>query len=222
MQEVRRETAVERVAASIRSEILGGVRAPGSAIREEQVADDLAVSRHTVRSAIGELRVEGLVETQRFRGARVVRFDFAQASDLQLVRTALEAEAVRILCERHGQAPWPPAVLDAAAGAVDALEATSSSDVVAVQSAHSRIHHAIVDAAGSPRLSRLHAQLSTEVQLLLSADRRQYSVAELVGQHRAYLASLPEQGPEAVRGHMQASLSRLYGDEAGADEPGGS
>ncbi|MCD5345265.1 GntR family transcriptional regulator [Agromyces sp. S2-1-8] len=115
------DTAVERVADAIRSEILSGAIALGSPLREEAQAERHGVSRHTVRSAFQRLVAERLAEAQPYRGVRVVSFDRDEIRALQQLRAALEGEAVRIIAERYGDT-WPDELL---APAVDVLERLS-------------------------------------------------------------------------------------------------
>src|SRR5687768_12437336 len=63
------ESAVEFVAQRLRDGILYGRYAPGQRLIEAEATADHAVSRHTLRAALGRLAAEGLVETTPNRGA---------------------------------------------------------------------------------------------------------------------------------------------------------
>ena len=99
-------TTVDRVAGLIRAEILTGVLAPDTPLREEAAAEQFGISRHTVRAAFQRLVAERLAVAEAYRGVRVASFDRAHVIALQQLRAALEVEAVRIAGERHGEA-WP-------------------------------------------------------------------------------------------------------------------
>ena len=60
-----------------------------------------AVSRHTLRAALRELAVEGLVRIEPNRGASVARLDEADIRGLYELRAALELEAAHLALERH-------------------------------------------------------------------------------------------------------------------------
>ncbi|WP_233437828.1 GntR family transcriptional regulator [Agromyces laixinhei] len=115
-------TAVDRVAASLRAEILSGALAPGAPLREEAGAERYAVSRHTVRAAFQRLVAERLIVAEAYRGVRVASFGRDEVIALQQLRAALEVEAVRIAGERYGDA-WPDDVLAPARSALDRLDA---------------------------------------------------------------------------------------------------
>lgn len=115
-------TAVERVTAALRDEILSGALAPGSPLREESAAERFDVSRHTVRAAFQRLVAERLAEAVAYRGVRVTSFDRAQVVALQQLRAALESEAVRIASDRFGGRRWPASASQGAEAALARLE----------------------------------------------------------------------------------------------------
>ncbi|WP_282847959.1 GntR family transcriptional regulator [Microbacterium oxydans] len=60
----------DQVAASVRSDILAGVLAPGDRLpAARDVAEALDINQHTVLHAYQQLRDEGLVDLRRGRGA---------------------------------------------------------------------------------------------------------------------------------------------------------
>ena len=93
----------ERVAGSLRDEIVQGVLEPGERIKQDAVAQRLQVSRLPVREALRELESEGLVSIERDVGARVTPLERGNLLEIFLVREALEpalvAAAVRKIDE---------------------------------------------------------------------------------------------------------------------------
>ena len=214
-------TAVERVAASVRTEILSGSLAPGTPLREESAALDYGVSRHTVRAAFQRLVAERLAVAEPYRGVRVVSFDRDEVIALQQLRAALEVEAVRIAGERFGDA-WPDAALAPARDALARMAALGGPGATAgdpsvaaageapvdwleVERLHAEFHHAVVVASGSPRIIDAHAALGTERLLFVLHIRPHYGLDALVAEHRALLEELPTRGPAAVREIGRAS-----------------
>ena len=65
------DAASERVAEHLRVAILAGEFEPGERLLQEVIAERLGASRMPVREALRMLEVEGLVENQANRGARV-------------------------------------------------------------------------------------------------------------------------------------------------------
>jgi DNA-binding GntR family transcriptional regulator len=162
-------TAVERVAASVRTDILSGVLAPGTPLREESAAVEYAVSRHTIRAAFQRLVAERLAVAEPYRGVRVTSFDRDEIVALQQLRAALEVEAVRIAGERFGDA-WPQAVLAPAHDALERMaalvadaegDASNADSDAGADAADAGTGHG-ADAAGSDadwlEVERLHAE----------------------------------------------------------------
>lgn len=201
-------TSAARLADDLRRRILTGDLRPGEPLREEQLAADTGLSRHTVRTALAALGAERLVVAEPYRGARVTDFTLEDVIALQQLRAALEGEAVRLVRERHGDA-WPASVTDPIQAAIERLERVDEADWPSVAAAHAGVHRAVVAAAGNPRFDEAYARLDSELLLLLVHLRPQYSRAGLVAQHRAHLEDIRAVGEPAVRDHLAASTRLL-------------
>ncbi len=212
-------TAVHRITAALREDILSG-RAPlGTPLREEQLAARFGASRHTVRTALAHLAGTGLVNMEPFRGVRVTSFDDEEAAALQDLRRALESEAADILFRRHQGRRWPEAVRAPVEAAVERLgDAEAAGNDLDVLRAHAAVHLALVAAAGSPRITRAHEQLSDELDLLLLHARPRYGPGELVAQHRALLEEVQREGAAPIRSHLADTLERLFQHRAPTTE----
>lgn len=197
------------LAQTLRGSILSGEIEPGAPLREEDLAARFDLSRHTVRSALAALAAERLVTIAPYRGARVASLDDAALVALQDLRGALETEAVRQLTHRYGPR-WPEAVTDPVRAAIDELAvAEASGDWLATTRAHAAVHRSIVDAAGSPRIAEAHAQLESEILLLLTHVRPEYPAGSLAREHAEYLAEVQDAGGDAVRAHLQHSVELI-------------
>ncbi|WP_243648478.1 GntR family transcriptional regulator [Agromyces fucosus] len=213
-------TTVDRVAGLVRAEILSGVLAPDTPLREEAAAEQFGVSRHTVRAAFQRLVSERLAVAEAYRGVRVASFDRAHVIALQQYRAALEVEAVRIAGERHGE-EWPGEVLAPARATLDALDRLADTDAdvdagggidwLEVERLHAEFHHAVVAASMSPRIIEAHAALGSELLLFLLHVRPHYTLDTLIEEHRALLDELPTRGGDAVREHLEHSTRLLTG-----------
>ena len=212
-------TTVDRVAGLIRAEILSGVLAPDTPLREEAASEQFGVSRHTVRAAFQRLVAERLAVAEAYRGVRVASFDRAHVIALQQLRAALEVEAVRIAGERHGEV-WPDEVLAPARATLDALDRLADGDPddagegidwLEVERLHAEFHQAIVAASASPRIIEAHAALGSELLLFLLHVRPHYTLDALIEEHRALLDELPTRGGDAVREHLEHSTKLLIG-----------
>ncbi|NUR57878.1 MAG: GntR family transcriptional regulator [Catenulispora sp.] len=205
----RPPTAQQFVLAEVRRAITSGELKPGSAIRQEALAERLEVSRVPLREALKTLEGEGLVSYRAHRGYRVAELSMADLREVYRLREILEAEAVRAAM------PLDDAVfaeLEAAQALVE--QAAERGAVEEMARANRRFHFALYEAAGMPRLLRIIGTLwdSTDAYRSLyyaGADNRRHVLAE----HRAALAALRAGDAEgAVRWfdrHRSAAVETL-------------
>ncbi len=229
-------TAVSIVAAELREQILDAVLAPGSALREEALTEQFGVNRHTVRAALQQLAAQRLVDFVPYRGARVRAFSDDDIRALMEYRTALEAEAVRLLQARTaipdaaagtpdvaagtpGAVVEIPAAVHAANDELRAICAAHPDDHRAIERAHARLHHALVASAGSPRLTEAHAGLESELLLFLNQLRPLLPAPEMAEQHDRLLQSIRTRGDTAIREHLAHSAAQLTALHAAAPAP---
>src|SRR5215207_9643131 len=91
--------------ASLHGAIVSGELSPGERLIEEELAEQLGLSRGAVRGAILRLGHEGLVVRERNRGARVRRFTLDEALEslaagyAALRRTKTEARELRSIVD---------------------------------------------------------------------------------------------------------------------------
>ena len=75
----------------LRSDILDGTFSPGERLPEIALAERYTVGRGSIRSALIELRSEGLVEIEPNRGAMVRRIGLDEAIEIAEARRSLES-----------------------------------------------------------------------------------------------------------------------------------
>lgn len=91
-----RHTAVSVVRAELREWILSGRLAPGTWLRQADLAQALSVSRMPVREALTLLGEEGLVEVLPHRGARIPPLTLEELEEIYAARMGLEGLAARL------------------------------------------------------------------------------------------------------------------------------
>jgi DNA-binding GntR family transcriptional regulator len=96
----RPPTLVEAAAESIREAIFRGDFHPGQPLRENELSQNLNISRGTVREALRLLKNEnGLVESIPYRGTYVAKLTPVKVKEIYTLRALLESYAVRIAIE---------------------------------------------------------------------------------------------------------------------------
>ncbi len=95
MSAVSENVASHRIADALRTEILGGSLAPGTRIRQEDLADRFGASRIPVREAIRMLHADGLVTVVSNSGAWVSRLTLEECVEAYAIRERLEPLLLR-------------------------------------------------------------------------------------------------------------------------------
>ncbi len=177
-----RVTLSGQIASRMRDAVLSGAFAPGAQMNEADLAARFCVSRGPVREAMQRLIQEGLLVAQPHRGVFVADLTEADLADIFFVREAVEGAALR----RVLAAPDRSAVerhLMAEVGGMAA--AVGDADWARAAQADFAFHRTLVEAAGSPRLSRLYDTIQAETKLCLHLLMAGYrSSAEMVEEHR--------------------------------------
>jgi DNA-binding GntR family transcriptional regulator len=210
---VRPPTAQQFVLSELRRAITAGRLRPGTAIRQDAVAEELGVSRVPLREALKTLQGEGLVSYQAHRGYFVESLSLDDLREAYRIRQLLEEEAVRRAAARLTDADLDQ--LDAAERDVE--RAGAAGDVLEMAAANRRFHMAIFELAGMPRLIRLIRSLWDATDAYRSmyygeGDNRE----RVVDEHNAVLAALRGRDVDAAvrildahRDHAVAALEVL-------------
>lgn len=83
-----------RIADHLRSAILSGELAPGTRLRQEELAERLGSSRIPVREALRMVEADGLVTIKSYSGARVAKLDYDEFNTAYLIRERVEPLAL--------------------------------------------------------------------------------------------------------------------------------
>ena len=136
---------VEEVYRVLLDAISDGSLAPGTRLTQEEIAEQLSVSRSPVLQALRLLKKDGLVQDAPGRGLLVAPLDPQGIGKLYEVRGALDALAARLAAQRGARIP--PALI--AAG----RRASRGKDVKAMIDADVEFHHALYEASGNPLIA---------------------------------------------------------------------
>ena len=161
----------------IREAIVEGRYAPGQRLVEQRLAGDLVLSRTPVREALLRLEAEGLVVSEKHRGAIVRPVTTQEVEDLYALRTRLESLAAECAARRRTASDVTElheAVLAFEQAIPDAVAAGETSDLGGTREltrANGRFHDGVLAAARSDRLTRVLAG-SVDVPLVFQSLRR--------------------------------------------------
>jgi DNA-binding GntR family transcriptional regulator len=197
------------IADRLRAEILNDAFPTDAPLSEVDLARQLKVSRGPIREAMQRLIQEGLLRAERNRGVFVVELDHDDARDVYLARGAIERTAAAIVTQRASEG-----ALGALQEVVDRLSDSGNSGWTDVITLDLAFHQALVDAAGSPRLTRMFRTLLAETRLCLIRLEPFYDgKSDVVAEHRSILDAIRSGNLRTVdrllRLHMDASAARL-------------
>lgn len=197
------------IADRLRSQILEGAFPANAQLSEVDLAQQLQVSRGPIREAMQRLIQEGLLRAERNRGVFVVELGQDDARDVYLARGAIERTAAAIVTRQAAEGALIPLQ-----EIVNSLAASIGGDWTDTIAHDLAFHQTLVEAAGSPRLSRMFRTLIAETQLCLTRLEPFYGGgSDVVGEHQAILDAMQEGNAETVdrlvRLHMDAAAARL-------------
>ena len=184
---------VERVYRTLGDAITDGSLAPGQRITQEEIAQQLAVSRQPVLQALRLLKRDGLVQDAPGRGLLVAALDAEWIRHMYEVRGALDALAARLAARRRFRID--PALLEAGRAAA------RGDNVAAMIEADLAFHVALYRAAGNPLIEE-SAQLHwRHLKRVMGAVLQQQGQREQVwDEHEAIAAAIAAgRGTEAAR-----------------------
>lgn len=191
---------------SIRESILRGQVAPGSHLKEEDLAAQLAVSRSPIRDALRRLAGEGLVRIERDRGTYVSQFAADEIDEIFQLRAALEGYgAARAV--KHIKAADIDA-LYGLAGEMEALEKRKRPDLDRFTLLNNQFHQRILAAARSSRLAAMVGPL-IDVPIVMLKEHNWHgkvNIAQSNAQHREIIAALTARDPIWARTRMHAHI----------------
>jgi DNA-binding GntR family transcriptional regulator len=137
---------VERVYDTLTDAISDGSLAPGQRLTQEDIAQQLAVSRQPVLQALRLLKRDGFVQDAPGRGVLVAPLDAAWTRNVYQVRGALDALAARLAAARRYRIE--PALLERGRASA------RGEDVKAMIDADLAFHAALYAAAGNPLIEQ--------------------------------------------------------------------
>ena len=182
---------------ALRNAILEGQLPPGERLIELQLTEVYRVSRAAVRSAIGELVKERLVDHEANKGATVRRVGIDEAIQITEVRALLES--LIAACAAVNATPYDKGELSAIIVAMRTAVATDR--VVDYSELNSVLHRRLREMGGHHVAGDLVARLRNQAV-----------------QHNYRLALIPGRASESLRQHEAIVNAVVAGDASAAEQ----
>lgn len=203
---------VEQVHQAILSEIAGGRMLPGTRIIQEQIAQELGVSRQPVQQALVLLRKQGVLQDAPGRGLIVAPLDIELIRHMYDVRAALEGLAFRKAAEQGAER----ARTEGAEFIRRGREAMLGGSISELVSADIAFHNFIYELSGNPLIGPameghwIHTQRVIGEVLKHEGKRR-----DVWGQHEAMLDAIASGdgrlAEKLARQHILAAADFMIG-----------
>lgn len=183
---IRHMSLPDAVRLTLRRRIINNELPEGTRLLETQLAEEFGVSRTTLRSALRELKNDGLVEISPRRGCFVARMDPGDIHDICFARYVLESGAAAEL-------RVDDELLSALEEALEGMRvAADEGDLQAIVDADTRLHSIIVERGGGQRVVELWHGLDGQMGSLMrsSLDRQGIDHREVFARHRKLLDAI--------------------------------
>jgi DNA-binding GntR family transcriptional regulator len=211
-----RRVLADVVTDDLRDAIIAHELEPGRRLAEDDLANQMGVSRGPVREALARLEREGLVVIERHKGARIASWGRADVEEIFSLRLVLEQLAIEWACK------------NATAADVSALESVvkefrklsdKQRTIKAVSKLDLEFHTAIFNAAHHDRLSRAWEILRSQIHSFLiytwtrdelinktlmdSWDKDHHVFVEIIKKRDI------EKGLKEIKAHVERGLTRV-------------
>lgn len=211
-----RRVLADVVTDDLRDAIIAHELEPGRRLAEDDLANQMGVSRGPVREALARLEREGLVVIERHKGARIASWGRADVEEIFSLRLVLEQLAIEWACK------------NATAADINALESVvkefrklsdKQRTIKAVSKLDLEFHTAIFDAAHHDRLSRAWEILRSQIHSFLiytwtrdelinktlmdSWDKDHHVFVEIIKKRDI------ERGLKEIKAHVERGLTRV-------------
>lgn len=196
---------VERVAETLKQQILDGRLARGQRLILKDLADALGVSRGPVREAFNRLEADRLVELIPNKGAVVRRIDDREIVQLFQIREALEGQAARLAAQHIATSNNKVAFEEVVA---EGQAMQGQLEMRAFIEHNRRFHQAVVGLSNNTELAALidRYQLAVFMPLLEQVVGAGKLIKDALNQHakiaEAILAEDPDAAYQAMREHL--------------------
>lgn len=180
-----RSDFVETVYNVLVDAITDGSLAPGERITQDDIAEQLHVSRSPVLQALRLLKKDGLIEDAPGRGVQVAPMDPQRVGQLYEVRGALDVLAARLAAE--ARATINPALIE------QGRLTSQSGDLKHIIDADIAFHHTIYTASGNALIAENASRYWVHLRRVMGAvHRRAHQRSTIWDEHHAIAQAISQ------------------------------
>jgi DNA-binding GntR family transcriptional regulator len=217
--ELPRKCMRDEIRRVIFARIHEGFYAPGTRLKELELAREFQVSQAPVREALRELEALGVLESERYRGTRVRAVAPDEMREAYVLRGRLEETAADLTPKLASQ---DAAALRALADA--SLSAARDGDLDAYARHNLEFHRMVVRLSGNAVLLRVWESLDWAVRMSLSVRQARDRLVAAARDHRIIAEALcngrRREAGKMLREHAESFLRLEAEKKRAANRPG--
>lgn len=177
---------------------------PGDRFSENELSEQIRVSRTPLRQALQRLQREGFLQVFPKLGWQVTPLDFTAFDELYDLRTLIECHAAAILCQAE-ERPF-----------LDRLLATWTAYTgapmkpVTIRDADEAFHRTLVEGCGNREMLRVHSDITERIRIIRRLDfTKENRVTATIEEHLAILHAISRrrvaESQRLLRAHIEQS-----------------
>lgn len=217
LEKIKKTSLREQVINAIRDAIIEGKFKPGEKISEQELSEQLGVSRTPIREAIQILQQQGLLRIVPKSGTYVTDVDVDELKDSLSIRVAIEELALQQAIERSSEAQWQE-LTDRLSSVLESMRkvAENGNTIDAIE-LDIKWHTHLIDAAQNRYLSRLW-RTSGMQYLIWSPERSLYPLEKETWvdvtylRHKGLLEILSRKDTDECCQAIRSHIERKYED----------
>ena len=207
------QSTADRVRDQLRRLIVSGALEQGQPLTEQDLAEQLGVSRSPVREALQDLVAERLLVAERNRSVTVKRFTKADINEIYDARIAIESHAAAVVISA-GRHEVDEAVVLLENALLALQTALDTGGRVEIAEADLAFHQQLVRCGGNSRLTEAYLLLSAETVTCMTRLEIAYpSGAELIQDHNDFIDALKtgdaNESSRVIARHLDLASTKL-------------
>lgn len=191
------------VVKALRDAIVSGELQPGARLVEEEISQQLAISRGPVREALRQLEQEGLVASFPYRGCEVLGVSEEEVHQVLI--------PIRLTLERYS---FPRAMRQMTEADLEALEnalgemerGAAAGDLKKVVETDIRFHEIVLERSGQPHTLQIWLTIEPRIRAYFHRHGRYQELRQIVRDHRELFEALRDRKEERLLGLLDQHI----------------
>lgn len=197
----------EKVRMRLKQLIVNHNLKPGTRLKEDEIADELEVSRTPVREALLALAQDGLVTFIPRKGAYVIEITRKDVEEIYAIREVLEGLAVKLACPFLTDKELQTLANDH----LEAAERLKKNDFHFFVEIDTQFHDLIVEKSGNGRLHNLLQTIHDQILIFRTWEAEKYhdNILNALDEHKSILEGLISRREDETEKRMREHVKRV-------------